>query len=295
MIAGQTSIQLREGELSAAILAKNESANLADCLDSLGWVPQVVVVDSGSTDGTRELAAELGVEVLVRPLDPFNVVDQRNWVLDHPDISGRWILFLDADERATPALAEQIVQAIREPNENTVGYSLCFRLMFMGRWLKHAQRFPTWIDRLADRRRVRFMGDVADQTWERFDAPPQTIGRVDEPFVHCAFANGIDRWMHKHLRYADLWAMEIRREDQSTRLVDLLLGNKRARGRTLQRIAHKTLLLSPELRFLYMALWSGGLLDGVPGIVFCKMLYCYQFMIHLKVIEREFRDRRRRL
>jgi glycosyltransferase involved in cell wall biosynthesis len=95
--------------ISAIVLTKNEALNLERCFNSLQWCGEIVVVDSGSTDGTQEVAESLGAKVYthIQP-PPFRISEQRNWALENCDLKGEWVLFSDADETIPTALAVAI-------------------------------------------------------------------------------------------------------------------------------------------------------------------------------------------
>lgn len=101
-------------KLTAIILTRNEAAHIAACIDSLRWADEIIVFDSVSTDDTAALAAANGARVAVRPFD--NYAAQRNAALD--EVSGGWVFFVDADERGTPELADEVRRVIEERPEN---------------------------------------------------------------------------------------------------------------------------------------------------------------------------------
>ena len=96
------------GNIDVLIIAHNEALNLGHCLESLqGWVRKIHVIDSGSTDGTQELAQSMGAEVVHHDWEGY--ARQRNWALQHLDFSAPWTLVLDADESITPKLREELI------------------------------------------------------------------------------------------------------------------------------------------------------------------------------------------
>lgn len=145
-------------DVTAIVLTKNEEKNLPDCLQSLrGFASRVVVVDSGSTDATCEIARAAGAEVLVHAFETHG--RQFNWVLDNANIATKWTFRLDADERLTPALAEELVGLMQAHDaDDTNGVVMEAWMYFMGRRLKHARRqkrklmlFKTGLARSEDR------------------------------------------------------------------------------------------------------------------------------------------------
>ena len=127
--------------VSVLILTCDEAINLPDCLSSVGFSDDVVVLDSGSIDDTVELAESAGATVLNRPFD--NYAAQRNFGLSH-DFKHDWVLMLDADERIPSDFVDEI-RSVTVVEENPVTlYRMRRKDMFMGRWLKRSSGYPTW-------------------------------------------------------------------------------------------------------------------------------------------------------
>ena len=121
--------------VSAFIMTLNEENNLRACVDSLRWVDEVVIVDSESSDKTRELAERLGCRVVTKRLVSWS--EHQNWVLRNVTFRNEWVLNVDADETIPPDLAEEI-RAVVTKNTDTVAYRFRRKDYFLGRWLKHA-------------------------------------------------------------------------------------------------------------------------------------------------------------
>ncbi len=119
--------------LSVAIIAKNEAQNLPACLESVGFAEQIVVVDSGSTDGTADIARSFGCQVYNEPWHGFGA--QKQFAIDrctHP-----WVLLLDADERIPAATAIAIREIVESDSQEAAGYSFPRKNFFQGRWIRH--------------------------------------------------------------------------------------------------------------------------------------------------------------
>lgn len=268
--------------VAAVILTKDEEKNIRMCLDHLTWADEVIIVDSGSQDTTLQIAAEMGARVLVHEVKPFLISEQRNWALDNADARSEWILFIDADEVVTEELRDEIFAATASTSENIAGYQLCFKFMFMGKWLKRTQGFPTWHDRLVRRGRSRFKGGV----WESFDTTGE-IKQLSEPYLHYGFNNGMDAWIDRHQRYAHWKAQEIVTGGSEIQG----MNNSRRWARRLEATAARFLSLSPAFRFLYCYFGRLGFLDGRAGLVYSRMMALYQFMIYLHVLEIRHRNK----
>lgn len=141
--------------LSVTLITRNESGNIADCLRSVAFADEWIVVDSGSTDGTREIAESLGARVVVAEDWPgFGPQKNRALALAR----GEWVLSLDADERVTPELARQI-QAIVAGQGTATGYQLSRLSRFCGQWMRHGDWYPDRVLRLFRRTSGRFTDD----------------------------------------------------------------------------------------------------------------------------------------
>src|ERR1700685_468341 len=175
--------------LSAIILTHDEAENIGDCLATLEWADDVVIVDSGSTDETiaRALEARPDVRVFTNPFQDFGA--QRNWALDNTSPRHDWILFLDADERCNAACSEGIRNAVEAPGEH-VGFYLTCRNFFLGRWIKHATLYPSWQLRLMKRGFVRYRKEGHGQR-EVTDGP---LGSIASPYDYYGFSKGIAHW-----------------------------------------------------------------------------------------------------
>ena len=130
--------------LSVAIITKNEEDNLLPCLQSISFAGQIVLVDSGSTDKTLEIAAKLGCEIYSEEWRGFG--PQKQSALEKCRLP--WILVLDADERIPPQTAEIINRIVNDPQTLEAGFSFPRKNYFQGRWIKHAGWWPDRIVRL---------------------------------------------------------------------------------------------------------------------------------------------------
>ena len=268
--------------MAGVVLCLNEVENLPRCLASLAWCNERLVLDSGSGDGSRERASDLGARVMEhRQGGRFLITEQRNWALRHGGLQSEWVLFLDADEEVGPACRQAIEQAIRAANAPD-GFELTPRYWFLGRWLKRSQGYPNWHPRLLRRGRLWFEGGV----WESF-TPGSRVGQIHPPYEHYAFSKGIDDWLERHRRYAD-WEAE--------RIVAYLDGGGSAalgtrRWLWLRRLTARLWPLRPLLRFLQKYVLQGGWLEGWQGLLFALLMAGYDLITVVKVIELRRRAR----
>lgn len=144
--------------LSVILITKNEAANIQDCLQSVRWADEIIVVDSGSTDGTPEIAKELGAQVYSHDWPGFG--PQKNRALNYA--TKDWVFSIDADERVTPDLRAEIEQAMRE--DKAEGY-FCPRLsQFCGTFIHHSGWHPDYVLRLFKRGKGRFSDSLVHES-----------------------------------------------------------------------------------------------------------------------------------
>ncbi len=271
--------------ISVLLLTLNEEANLPRCFEALAWCDDVVVLDSISRDGTREIGAAAGARVLERAFDDF--ASQRNFALDTVEFRHEWILHLDADEVVTPELIDAITDAAAGSRYDA--YRIPSKLMFQGRWLRRAGMYPAYQVRLTRQGAFRFR-QVGHGQKEGIDAG--RIGTIDVPYLHYAFSRGLHEWFEKHNRYSTDEARDTVAHENSPTVSwrDYRTGDRYRRRQALRSMS-RNLPFRSFFRFVYMYILRGGVLEGRAGLTYCLLLAIYEFMIDVKVREmREVRD-----
>ncbi|MBD9370739.1 glycosyltransferase family 2 protein [Xanthomonas sp. XNM01] len=246
--------------LSACIIAFNEADRLADCLSSLSFCDEVVVVDSGSTDGTRELAERMGARVLVRAFDGFR--SQKQFAVDQARHD--WVLCLDADERVDPQLRASIERERNAGFSRAAGYQFARLSQYYGRFLRRGNTYPDRKMRLFDRRRGGWRGEREIHEKATVNGPVVTLEGDLLHLPYRSLANLLD----KNQRYARMMAE-----------YDFSRGKRASLAR---------LVLSPSWRF-----WRGyvlrlGFLEGWAGLVeaYVGANYVRQKVIMLWMLQR---------
>jgi len=261
--------------ISVLILTLNEEINIGDCLDSVAWADDVLVLDSGSDDRTVETAETKGARVMCRPFDDF--ASQRNYGLQEGNLRHDWVLHLDADERVSPELRRELQREARRHAHDA--FRVPSKLMFQGRWLKHAGMYPTYQVRFGRRDALRFTQVGHGQ---RGNLSAEQVGTLDEPLLHYAFSKGVADWVDRHNRYSTDEAKHA--SESKADSVDwsaLVSGDPQARRRALKDLSYR-LPFRPLLRFLYVYVWELGVLDGRPGFDYAVLLSFYEYLIGLK-------------
>ena len=263
--------------VSVFIPCKNEESNIAKCIRSILWVDEVFVVDSQSTDQTIEIAEKLGAKVVQFEYEG-GWPKKKNWALENLPFSHEWVLILDADECLPPQAEREIKQIVTNPDEKHTGYWINRRYFFLGQPLKYAY-FPNWNLRLFKHKLGRYekitdlVTDSGDHEIHEHVVVKGSTGKLKSIMDHHAFPT-IDSFVEKHNRYSN-WEAVVEsssNDDESALQHDGVKGKRR-----LRRIFRK-LPFRPTLRFLYVYLWQGGILDGWPGYVFARLHAQYEFL-----------------
>lgn len=263
--------------ISAIVLTKNEVNNLSRCIHSLQWCDETIIIDSGSTDGTCELASKLNLKVFTHiQTGLFKISEQRNWALKNCNLQGDWILFVDADETIPDELSFEIVKTCSDLSHSYNAYELTPRYLFWGKWLKRTQGYPNWHPRLIKKDEVYFTGGV----WEQFSSNAN-VGRIYNPYNHYANSKGFSDWLERHDRYSSWDACKVV-DFLETQHSSVLETNRKLRLRIL---AAKFWMFRPIARFLHMYFFRLGFLEGSEALCFCLMYSFYELMIVIKIIE----------
>jgi glycosyltransferase involved in cell wall biosynthesis len=266
------------------IPVKNEADHIDACIRSVGWADEVVVVDSGSTDGTVERARALGARVLRFAYVPGGP-KKKNWALDTVDFRNDWILILDADERITAPLAAEIATAVSRATPEHAGYYLNRRLFFLGRWIRHAGYYPSWNLRLFRHGAGRYE-QIADFDPANGDNEVHehvllrgSAGYLDSPMDHYAYS-GIQAFVDKHNRYSS-WESQVGGRYLAPKVGSARMAPHLRFRRAAKRLA-RALPFPDFARFAFHYILRGGFLDGIEGYIFCRLLAEYEFLIWAK-------------
>lgn len=275
-------------DMTAIVLAKNEEKNIRNCLESIkNLVSRIVVVDSGSSDGTVAIAKEYGADVYYHEF--IHYAAQFNWAIDNANITTKWIYRIDADEVVTPELAAEIVAAcIDHADDEVNGFVMKFKVFFMGKFLTHGGIYPfynltifkTGYGRYEDRA----MGEHI------FLSRGTTIDLKND-CLHYDFKD-LDAWISKHNCYATREVndyFDIKgRHDQLENLYGEAEKAKSLRDKLYYKLPP---FFRAHLYFIYRYYFKLGFLDGKPGKMHAFLqAYWYRFLVDAKIYERELRE-----
>ena len=239
--------------LSAVIIVRNAKTQLFPCLKSLEFCDEILVVDSGSTDGTVELARRHGARVIETHWRGFG--PQKQFAVEQA--THDWVLCVDADERVSGLLRDAMAAVLSAPTCVAYRFARCNR--FMGRYLRHGEGYPDWSLRLFDRRQAHWSDDAVHER-VIVDGP---AGMLTGDLYHDS-AESLENYLEKQNRYSTLAATAA-----------LAAGKRSSAGR---------LILSPLLRFVKFYFLRAGFLDGMPGLVHI-LIGCYaSFAKHAKML-----------
>jgi glycosyltransferase involved in cell wall biosynthesis len=273
--------QTRVLPVTVLLAARNEEPNLRKCLDSLRQAERIVVLDSGSTDGTETVAKAAGAEVVQFHYDG-GYPRKRQWALDHVLIATPWVMLVDADEEVPDALWAEIADAVMGSSPCS-GYLALKSFHFMGRRFRfggfsHAGMLLFRFGRARFERLVNRADDGLDMEVHERVITDGPVGRFRTPLMHRDF-KGLEAYRERHRRYA-VWEAGLRYavlesgRYGSDAIRPRLLGNAQERRRFLKRIAMRV-PVEPLWWFLYHYLIRLGILEGYAGWVACRVRYEY--------------------
>ncbi|NOY78039.1 MAG: glycosyltransferase family 2 protein [Calditrichaeota bacterium] len=246
--------------LSVTIITRNEAKNIADCIQSVSWADEIVVVDAMSTDATVDIAKSLGAIVYQRPWTNFS--DQKSFALSKA--SQEWVLSLDADERVSPELAEEIQSLLQEATPCD-GYEIPRKTFYLGRWIRHCGWYPGFQLRLFRKEKTRLTPRKVHEGFE-------VTGKI------CRLKGDILHFTAERL------------EDHFNKLV--LYSVLEAEEKASQKTAHWfDILVHPVSAFFRKYVALKGFLDGREGFLLSAMTALGNAMLYLKIYEIQLRER----
>lgn len=272
-------------DISVIVCAQDEELNLRSCLDSLTFAAAIFVVDGGSTDATTEIADELRATVVRHAWSGYAV--QKNWALDSLPIKTGWVLFMDADERVTPQLAEEILAVTSSPNGKDAGYYIARKLIFMGRWLRHTYWYPDFNLRL-----FRFgSGRFEDRLVHERVVLSGSAGYLRNDLIH-EDRRPIAAYVARLNRYSTLEAEEmfgLNDSQDRLRVPSSFRGDWAARRRALKERVWYRMPFRAAIRFVWTMTVRLGFLDGRAGFIFTLLACWNEWLATAKLYEMRLR------
>lgn len=261
------------------ILTHNEEIDIADCIESALLSDDVIVVDSYSSDRTVEIASRYPVRVVQHAFESHG--KQRTWMLESILPKHDWVYILEADERMTPALFQECLQAIQ--SNKHVGYYAAERVIFLGHWIRRSTQYPRYQLRLLRHGKVWF----TDYGHTEREVCEGSTGFLRETYPHYTCSKGLSRWIDKHNRYSTDEAAETLHQLEQGKVdwQKLLFGASEVERRRALKDLSLRIPFRPLVRFVYMYVFLGGFLDGRSGLAWCTLQAFYEYLILLKAWE----------
>ena len=241
-------------KLSTVIIAYNEEQKLGECLKSVSFSDEIIVVDSNSTDRTKEIAEEANVRVYVRSFDDYS--SQKNYAMSLA--KGEWILSIDADERVTEELQSEIKKAIAVESD-CAGYNLTRQNFIFGGRMRYGASLTDLQLRLIRKGKGLFHGLMHERI-----QPEGPVGTLKAPLIHITYQT-LDEYYAKFNRGSSLDARELLRQNK--------------------KINWFTALTKPIVHFVYFYFFKLGFLDGIRGLVYQILSSHYVFVKDVKAME----------
>ncbi len=243
--------------VSVTVITRNESANISGALESVRWADEIVVIDAESADDTAAIARRFTSRVIVREWPGF--VAQKNFAADQA--SHDWIFSLDADERVSPALGEEVRKILQtEPAE--AGFRVPRASFYLGRWLRSTDWYPDFQLRLYDRRRAQWTGKYVHESVKA----DGEVGRLRGELLHYPYRSIADH-VQTIDRYTTLAAEQAAEQGKRASIADVIVR--------------------PPLAFLRNYVLRGGIKDGQAGLVVSLLNSYYVFLKFAKLWERQ--------
>lgn len=229
--------------LSVIIIAHNERDNIRDCLASVSFADECIVLDGGSTDGTADIALSMNAKVF-HSTEWQGFGHQKNLALSQAQSD--WVLSIDADERITPALATEIQASLNQTHTHV--FEIARQTNFCGTWIHHCGWTPDRVARLFKRGSASF---TSDKVHERLTGTGlQRMGRLKQPMLHFSYPTPAHYWRKLH-SYSQAWAEQKCAQGQTTSMWRAFFSGAAA--------------------FLKSYIFRLGFLDGAMGLVVCNM------------------------
>jgi glycosyltransferase involved in cell wall biosynthesis len=240
--------------ISAVVLAKDEEKNLPDCLESIKWCDEIVLIDDDSVDKTIEIAKKFKAKIFIHSLNN-NFAQERNFGLQKAQ--GEWVLFVDADERVSPELKEEISEAIKNTNIN--GFFLKRQDLFGGKILRHGETANVRLLRLAKKGKGEWQREV-HEIWEIKGEKSE----LKNPLLHYSHQTIVEFLEHVNF-HSSLHAQALKREGVKPSLFRMITN--------------------PLGKFIQNYIFRLGFLDGTPGIIVALMMSFHSFLARAKLYQ----------
>ena len=246
--------------LSVIIITKNEQDNIEDCLESVKWAEEIIIVDSGSTDKTEAICRKFTDNFYVKDWPGFGIQKQRSLEL----ASREWVLSIDADERVTPELKSEIIDKITQ-NSNIGGYLIPRLSNYLGKDIYHAGWYPDYTLRLVKRKEVYFTRDIVHEKM----IVDGRVQKLSNHFIHYPY-NSISHHIQKLNDYSSLSAEKMFSKGKN--------------------VSWLMVFLKALFGFIRAYIFRGGFLDGWQGLVVSISTGASVYLKYLKLKQKRLNN-----
>ncbi|MEO0166094.1 MAG: glycosyltransferase family 2 protein [candidate division WOR-3 bacterium] len=275
--------------ISVIILTYNEEKNIEECLKSVyGWVEEIFIVDSYSTDKTLEIAKKYTDKIYQHEFETHT--KQWQWALKTLPVISDWIFGLDADQRVSIELKRELESLFSNNLTDVDGVYVSRRQIFLGRWIKYGGYYPKYLLKIFKKDKVFF--DESDYVDHHFYVKGKTIILKSDIIEDNVKERDSSFWLKKHIKYAELHAMEFLMP-LNKKINPSFAGSPDERTLFLKNIYQRLpLFIRPFLYFFHRYFFRLGFLDGKEGLIFHFLQgFWYRFLVDAKIYEIEKRAR----
>lgn len=270
--------------ISVVFLTYNDEQLIEDGLKSVvDWASEIIVVDSGSTDGTLGIVRTYTEHIVVHPFE--NYAAQRNWAQVNIPIANEWVFHIDSDERVTPELYASLRDLFTGTQLDGIdGILFPRRTVFMGRWMRHGGHYPVYHLRLYRKSK----GQCEERLYDQHYTVPGAVIKAHGDLID-VISTSLETWMLRHVRWAGLEVQQqLSAESAVTQVEGKLTGTPIERRRWLKRFVFGRVPLFTRVfaYFFYRYFLRLGFLDGTEGLIFHFLQGCwFRFYIDAKLWE----------
>ncbi|MBN1472207.1 MAG: glycosyltransferase family 2 protein [Syntrophaceae bacterium] len=269
-------------KISVIVLTFNSENTISATLESAYKVSEDIhVVDSYSSDKTIDILSRYHVNVVQHPFENYSM--QRNWAMDNLPIKYEWQLHLDADERLSEGLVEELCVLKLSSHDNIYGFFIPRLVFFLGRPIRHGGMFPIWHMRLFRKG----SGRCEKRSYDQHFYVKGRAERLTSPMID-DHRMSLREWVLRHNRWADAEIAELTNIGEQNEIAGRIHGNPVEKKRALRNFYYQMpLLIRPFMLFLYRYIFRLGFLDGWEGLIFFVLqTFWFRFLVDAKLFER---------
>lgn len=262
-------MSLKKLNMSVIILTQNEELNIESCLKSIaGWVGEIFIVDSGSTDQTLKIASLYTDKIIYHPFENYS--KQRNWAQENLNLNYNWVFHIDADERVSMELKNNLINFFEkiESYKNIVGLLVRRRIEFLGKHIKYGGIYPTYHCRIFKKE----LGHCEEKEYDQHFIVNGPSLRIEADLIE-ETANSLFQWTARHNRWAEMEArylLQKKADGNNKRLIQPnIIGSPIERRRWFRYYYEKSpIFFRAFIYFCIRYFIRFGFLDGIPGLIY---------------------------